>query len=66
MSPEDLIDAIDEFFGDTSRSPSETREGLERASAHAQLLISTLPEAEGEDEDNLGGFSIEEEEEAEC
>lgn len=68
MSPEDLIDAIDEFFGDTSRSPSETREGLERAVDHAQLLISSLPEADGDEEDNLGGFNLEEdeEEEAEC
>lgn len=38
--------AIQEFFGDTSRSPEETRDGLEEAAADIETLLDVLPKEE--------------------
>lgn len=37
-------DAIDDVFGDTSVSQSETRNQLEELSAHIESLLDSLPE----------------------
>lgn len=39
---DDAAKAIDAYFGDTSRSQSETADGLESIVAHCRLLIETL------------------------
>lgn len=44
-----LIDAIQDFFGDTSRSTQETIEGLTRAQQHIAMLLETLEDEEDED-----------------
>lgn len=41
-----LIDAIQDFFGDTSQSTQETISGLERAKIHIDLLLETLSDDE--------------------
>lgn len=46
MEVEELKAKVSEFFGDTSRSPSETREGLEEVVGHIELLIESLPSDE--------------------
>ena len=35
---------IDDFFSDTSRSPDETREGLEEAIEHIDTKLASLDE----------------------
>lgn len=44
MSYEELKEHLMTFFGDTSRSPSETREGLKGIIEEAEMLIETIPE----------------------
>lgn len=46
MNLEELKKAVDKFFSDTSRSPTETREGLEEVSDHIKMLCDTLPDAD--------------------
>lgn len=46
MKLEELKKAVDKFFSDTSRSPAETREGLEEVSEHIKMLCDTLPETD--------------------
>jgi hypothetical protein len=46
MSIQELKEAVDRFFSDTSRSPEETREGLEQVADHISMLCETLPEAD--------------------
>lgn len=38
--------AVDDFFSDTSRSPAETREGLEHLRCEIDMLLDTLPDDE--------------------
>lgn len=42
MSEEELIAAIQKFFGDTSRDPEETRKGLEAAQSQIEVFLETL------------------------
>lgn len=42
MSKDELIAAIQKFFGDTSRSPEETRDGLEEARDQIDTFLDTL------------------------
>lgn len=44
MTQQELINAVQEFFSDKSRSPQETREGLEAAAAEIEILIDSLPQ----------------------
>lgn len=46
MTVEELKAQVDLFFSDTSRSPEETREGLEEVSDHIAMLCDTLPDAD--------------------
>ncbi len=48
MEKQQLIDAIDNFFSDTSRSPEETRSDLEDVIAHAEMLVDAIPSGDGE------------------
>ena len=41
-----VLDAIEEYFSDTSRSAEETRAGLEAIREHLGILIDTLPESD--------------------
>lgn len=43
---QELIDHIQKFYGDTSRSRAQTREGLENASEMIDTLIDTLQDDE--------------------
>ena len=40
----DVIEAIDEFFGDTNRTPEETLDGLDQIAEHAGGLADMLSE----------------------
>lgn len=42
MDYEELHEALQSFFGDTSRSASETREGLLDIIAEAETLVESL------------------------
>lgn len=42
MNKSDLIAAADRFFGDTSRSKADTRDGLKELMEHCEVLISSL------------------------
>ncbi len=42
MTYECLLEAIQSYYGDTSRSREETREGLEDLLEEVKLLIDTL------------------------
>jgi len=44
MDKHELIAAIQKFFGDTTRTSEETREGLEAARDEIDMLLDTLPE----------------------
>lgn len=44
MSIEELKQAVQDFFGDTSRSQSETRAGLEELAGDIESYIDSLPE----------------------
>lgn len=46
-----VIKAINDFFGDTTRSASQTSAGLADAIAHAQLLLEALPDPDNDFED---------------
>lgn len=48
MEYQEMLSAVKAFFGDTSRSPSETREGLEDLVADIEMLIDSLPEGDDE------------------
>lgn len=50
MTLEELKEALQKFFGDTSRSQQETRDGLLDIAADAELLAEGL-EDEGDKED---------------
>jgi hypothetical protein len=43
MTYEELKDALSRYFGDTRRSPEETREGLENLRDEIDMLLETLP-----------------------
>lgn len=49
MTLAELKDALQEFFGDTSRSQHETREGLLDIAADATLLAEGLEADDDED-----------------
>lgn len=42
MTEEELKEAVDKFFQDTSRSREDTREALEAVVNHIEMLIETL------------------------
>lgn len=42
MSTEELIAALQAFYGDTSRSRAATREGLEEAQDQIEQMLETL------------------------
>lgn len=42
MSTQELMDAIQQYYGDKSRSREETREGLEEVRDMMDLLIDSL------------------------
>jgi len=42
MTDQELIDAINRYFGDTRRSREETREGLQAAREEVDSLIELL------------------------
>ena len=42
MNVQDVMKAVDEFFGDRSRPAHETRDGLEEISAHVESMIDSL------------------------
>lgn len=42
MEYEEMKEAVDKFFGDTSRTQQETRDGLEELIEEIRFLISTL------------------------
>lgn len=44
MDQAELIAAIQKFFGDTARSPQETREGLEAARDEIEMFIDSIPD----------------------
>jgi hypothetical protein len=46
---ETLIEAIQDFFGDTSHTREETIAGLERAQQHIDLLLETLVDDDSAD-----------------
>lgn len=46
MKLEELKEAVEKFFADTSRSPTETRDGLEEVSDLIEILCDTLPAAD--------------------
>ncbi len=46
MTYDELKAALMKFFGDTSRSASETREGLLAIAEEAEALAESIPESE--------------------
>lgn len=42
MRIEDVMEVVREYYGDTSRSREDTREGLEELVAEVETLIETL------------------------
>jgi hypothetical protein len=42
MTTEELMNALKKYYGDTSRSREETREGLEEVRDQINLLIDSL------------------------
>jgi hypothetical protein len=44
MTTEELISVIYGYFGDTSRSPGATEDGLIQAKEHIEILIESLEE----------------------
>jgi hypothetical protein len=44
MTLEEVKDALNKFFGDTSRSPAETREGLMELVAELDIMFDALDE----------------------
>lgn len=50
MTIEELIEEVTAYFSDTSRSRSETREGLECLSNEIEVLLDTLDDDEDDDE----------------
>ena len=42
MNEEQIIEAIQKFFGDTSRTREETKDGLEAVKEHIELLLEAL------------------------
>lgn len=42
MTKEDLLEAIQKFFGDKSRSREETKDGLEEAIAEIEMFLEAL------------------------
>ena len=42
MTTQELMEAIQRYYGDTSRSREETREGLEEVRDQIDLLIDSL------------------------
>ena len=44
-----IIQAIQKWFGDTSRSRSETRAGIEEAIDCAQMMLDTLLDDDGDE-----------------
>ena len=46
MSEAQLIAALNTYFSDTSRTPAETREGLQRFIDEAEMLKDTLPKGD--------------------
>lgn len=46
MSEAQLISALNTYFSDKSRTPAETREGLERFIEEAEMLKDALPKGD--------------------
>jgi len=42
MSKDELIQAVQDFFGDTSRSAQQTKDGLEEIASLAQLYADSI------------------------
>lgn len=42
MSIEEILEAIQAYYGDTSRSREETREGLDEVAGELETLLETL------------------------
>lgn len=40
---EEIKKLVNDYFGDVSRSPQETREGLEDLSSHIEIMADSLP-----------------------
>lgn len=51
ITAQELVEEIDEFFGDDSRSRAATRSGLEKARDHIDDLLMTLNDEEHDEED---------------
>lgn len=51
MTRDELMDAIQDFFGDTSRPAGETKDALEEIALEAQQLADTI-DVDGEDEES--------------
>lgn len=51
-SKQAIIDAVDEYFSDTSRPASETRDVLEDVILEIQMKIDSLPEDDEDDGDD--------------
>lgn len=51
MTRDELMDAIQDFFGDTSRPAGETKDALEEIALEAQQLADTIDD-DGEDEES--------------
>lgn len=50
MTLKELKEALQAFFGDTSRSAHETRNGLLEIAEDAQMLAESIPADDDEDE----------------
>lgn len=44
MTTQELIETIQDYFGDTGRSPEETKAGLEEAASIIELQIGAIDE----------------------
>lgn len=50
MTYDQLKEHLMEFFSDTSRSPSETKDGLEDIAAEAEMLAESIPDGDGDED----------------
>ena len=51
MDKDAIIEAIRKFFGDTSRSAQETKDGLMDIAAECEMLAESIPD---ETDDSMG------------
>lgn len=47
MHVNDVLEAVNKFFGDTSRTQEETAEGLEQVASHIEFMLDTLEKEKG-------------------